>query len=202
MSSDNITDIFVAILAAAGGASGQKLIEYWRAKKDNVRKASLVNSLQNMDYVYTAMRDVVERTPATRFIVFKGSNGGGLPKPGQEFYGSAVQEFHHGDDHDRLVEKYKKVPVDSGYISMLLEVVANGKKFLVVDEMEPGLLRNIYRSEGVRYAEVYYLAKSEKEIFYCSIATSSESERFSSDAHRVEIDLAIGRMREIFRQYV
>jgi len=202
MSSDNITDIVVAVLAAATGASGQKLLDYWKTRKDNIRKASLVSSLQNMNHVYTAMRDVVENTGATRFIVFKGSNGGGLPRPGQEFYASAVQEYHEREDHERMVERYKRVPVDAGYIQMLLELVVSGKKTIVVDDMEPGLLRNIYKAEGIRYSELYYLAKSEKEIFYCSIATSIEQERLDDDAQRVEIDLAIGRMREIFRQYV
>jgi hypothetical protein len=202
MTADNITSIIVAIIAALGGVTGQKLFDYWRTKKQERMKDGAVHGLTHMAEVYRAMERVVTVTPAERFVIFKGSNGGGVPRPGQPFYASAVHEKHKDDKHERLIEKYKRIEVDSAYVQMLLEVIATGKKELEVDKMERGLLRSIYRSEGVQYSECYFLGKTEKEVYYCTIATTQEKQRFAGDGDRVEINLAISSIREVFKLYI
>jgi len=202
MTADNITAIVVAIIAALGGVTGQRVFDWWKAKKETRRKDSAVHGLTDVAEVYKTMERVVVATSAERFVIFKGSNGGGVPRPGQPFYAAAVHEKHKDDHHERLVEKYKRVEVDAPYIQMILEVIATGKKTLISETMEPGLLRSIYRAEGVKYSEAYFLSKTEKEVYYCTIATTKENERFAGDGDRVEIDLAISRIREVFKSYI
>jgi len=115
---------------------------------------------------------------------------------------AAVHEKHKNENHERLVEKYKRIEVDANYIQMLLETISAGRKTLDVDKMEPGLLRSIYRSEGIQHAECYFLGKNEKEVYYCTLATTKEKQRFTADGDRVEIDLAISRIREVFKLYI
>ena len=201
MTSDNIADIIVSVVAFMGGAGGAKVIEAWKVRKQEAKRARLEYSLREMDEVYSAMSQVVRETPVKRFIVFRGSNGGGIPRPGHEFFASAVHERHKAEDHERMVERYKKVSVDAGYIAMLLEVISFGQKKIIVDNLEHGLLRNIYRAEGIHYAEVHFLSKTDKEVFYLSIASDEPGERFCNEIDRVEIDLAISRIRQVFRQY-
>lgn len=201
MTSDNIADVIVSALTFMGGAAGQKMFEAWRTRKEEKRKAKIEYSLSNMSEIYDAMSAVVQNTPATRFLIFRGSNGGGIPKPGHEFYASAVHERHKHQENERLTEKYKKIAVDAAYINMLLQVIATGSHRFIVDEMESSLLRNIYKSEGIHYVEIYFLAKTEKEVFYASIATDEVAERFTKESDRVEIDIALSRIRQVFKQY-
>jgi hypothetical protein len=202
MTADNITSIIVAIIAALGGVTGQRVFDWWKAKKETRLKDNAVHGLTHMAEVYRAMERVVTVTAVERFVIFKGSNGGGVPRPGQPFYASAVHEKHKDERHERLVEKYKRIEVDANYIQLLLETIANGKKILDPDRMENGLLRSIYRSEGIQHSEMYFLGKTDKEVYYCTLATTKDKERFTSDANRVEIDLAISRIREVFKLYV
>jgi len=201
MTADNFTSIIVAIIAALGGVTGQRIFDWWKSKKEQKRKDSAVHGLTDISEIYTAMSRVVMVTSADRFVIFKGSNGGGVPRPGQPFYAGAVHESHKNENHERLVEKYRRIEVDAPYIQMLLEVIATGKKSLEPTTMDAGLLRSIYRAEGVRYSEAYFLSKTEKEVYYCTVATTRENERFESDSDRVEIDLAISRIREVFKLY-
>ena len=201
MSSDNITDVIVSVVAFLGGAGGQKMIEAWKTRKQEAKRARLEYSLREMDEVYSAMSHVVNETAVKRFVIFRGSNGGGVPRPGHEFFASAVHERHKQVDHERLVEKYKRLSVDAGYIQMLLEIISTGSKKLIVQEMEPSILRSIYRSEGIYYAEIYFLSKTDTEVFYMSIATDEPGERFANEHDRVEIELALNRIRQVFRQY-
>jgi len=204
MTSDNWTEIVVASVAALSGAGGQKLIDYFKNRKQQKQRESLVHSLSSMHEVFTAMGDVVHDTPVTRFLILKGSNGGGLPKPGSPFYANAVHERHKLVDHDGLVKKYTNIEVDAQYIEMLLDISTNreGKKCYVVSEMQPGLLKSIYKSEGLKYAEVYYLTKTDREIFYASIATDQDGERFEDETARLNIDLAISKIKQVFKKYV
>ena len=202
MTADNITSIIVAIIAALGGVTGQRVFDYWKAKKQDKLKDSAVHGLTHMAEVYRAMERIITVTSVERFVIFKGSNGGGVPRPGQPFYASAVHEKHKDEHHERLVEKYKRIEVDANYIQMLLETISTGRKSLDVDKMEPGLLRSIYRSEGIQHSECYFLGKTEKEVYYCTLATTKDKQRFTGDGDRVEIDLAISRIREVFKLYI
>lgn len=202
MTSENITSIIVAFIAALGGAGGQKIFDWWKIKKEERRKADMATGLTDVMQVFEAMTAVITKTSAERFVIFRGSNGGSTPRPGHEFYASAVHEKHDNHDAPRLVEKYRRVAVDASYIAMLLEVIANGKKLIEVQTMEPGLLKNIYTAEGITYCEVYYIAKTEKEVYYCSIATTKENEKFTREAERVEIDLAVSTIRDVFKQHL
>jgi len=189
---------FGYLLTFLGGATGQKLISNYLQRQRDKELKVITKNLTDVSEILKMMRDIVDSTRIERFIVFKGSNGGGVPKPGSEFYVTAIYE-EHKDKEKHVKEKYTKISVDGHYIEMLTNIHKNGKCLLKVSEMPDCFLKRIYTAEDIAYSELYYLVNNKNEILFCSLVTSQPE--INDSKAKLEIELTIDKMRQIFKKY-
>lgn len=84
---------------------------------------------------------------------------------------------------------------------MLRKVALDGFISLDVPSMRPGLLKDIYESEGVAFSQVFYLHETDDAFYYCSIATDSDGTfSMTSKAEQLTIRLNIDKLRGIFKK--
>lgn len=157
--------------------------------------------LDDLGAIYEAMRKVVDSTPADRFLILRGSNGGGVPRPGADFHITLVHEAHKNPTRESVRPLYSDLVVDAAYIGMIQELIAKGEIAYTVPDMPTGLLKIIYLSESITYSRKYYLGRTQTEIYFASITTRSEHERFNAAGSQAIIELSIRRIREIFKKY-
>lgn len=158
---------FVAGLFSGGGLV--KLATSWVQSWTTNRNKRAV---EDIVHIYEAMQDIVSNTDIQRVLVMATHNDGQEIKPGSKLYTSvAYEQVSHPFQSVKAL--YQNIPLDSDYVSILLEILNKGKKAYHVKNMSTGLLKTIYDTEGVAYAEIYYLADSHrKKIWYLSCATS------------------------------
>lgn len=160
-----------------------------------------VRALDDLSVIYNAMRDVVDITTADRFLILRGSNGGGLPRPGADFHLYLVHEAHKNPHHESVKALYNDIVADESYIGILRQLNEKGVVQFVTRDMPTGLLKIIFLSEEITCAHLYFLAHTRQEVFFALIATHNEFERFKSNGDEAVILLAIGRIRKIFKKY-
>lgn len=199
---DNITKIIISIISALSGALGLKLIDKYLEYRNKKEKNSILWNLSNLAEIHTVMRSIIDRTDATRVLIIRGSNGGGIPKPGSEFYISVIHEEHKQgpDTGDDLHTRYRGIKVDGPYIEMLMEMMMKGQVKYKIAKMVNGTLKNIYLADGIKYSEIHHIKNSSNEMFYLGVSTTKDTTFNEGDA-RVEIDLAVDKVKQVFAKY-
>lgn len=203
-----LTSILGVLLTFLGTIAGSKALSDWlerraKAKKDGKNEVKLIKGLEDLDEIYTIIETIKNVAPICRVFLLKGSNGGGLPIPGNEFYAHGVHQSVKGTN-DTLY-KYIKVLVDAQYINMLLGIIKNKKISYIIDTMPEGLLKNIYISEGIKKSDIYFIGykgidPSEKfEMIYISVSAPDIINYTLQE--QLTIDLAIDKIRQIFNMY-
>jgi len=200
---DNILTGGVAV--ALIGLVTQLILWYLNNKKDESvdipTEPATMNSTQfeNKIEVQQIVERVMVNTGVNRFLVMKTENSGGKPRLGTHLYASVLYEsvkpplVSVKDDYQRLL-------VDDIYVRMLSDIGPGTANKLKVSDMKDGILRNIYLVEGIRYSEIHYLWETDSAFFYASIATNDEDSSFDEPLDRVEIEIAISKIREIFKK--
>lgn len=208
---NNFHQYFNSILTFLGGSLGVKALEYWverrKSKKYDNSSTGIIEGFDDISNIYFQMDRIIETTNAERVLLFKGSNGGGLPMAGSEFYTKAIHQSTDGDESFDLVSRFNTVLIDGNYANMLRDIVTSGFVRLKVSEMPDCLLKRIYIDEGVKYSEVYYLVskglvdkKKKFEIFYMSIATHTQ-DNFDNNSDRLNIQFCVDNIRKTFQKY-
>lgn len=121
--------------------------------------------------IYDTMHTIIDLTAVERILIFKAHNGGAAIKPTGELYVTALYEdYIHPFSTTKA--NYVKYPVDKEYARMILEVIQNGRKDLVTQDMPDCMLRNVYLTEGVVCSKLFYLRQDKQSIYYMSAASS------------------------------
>ena len=81
---------------------------------------STLEGFSKYQKLYLALQ-AIEDSGVQRSIVFAGHNSGGVPKPGSPFYVSALHWSTRVSRTEEAPPKYQNLPVDAGYISMLVQ---------------------------------------------------------------------------------
>lgn len=116
---------------------------------------------------------LVADSTVERVLVLKLTNGGGEPIVGTTYYASVMVSAVENLKQSRPTD-YTKLEVDDAYVAMVVGLKRMKRMQLLVDSMPHSLLRDIYNSEKVKFAEVHYLASTPDATYYCSFATYSE----------------------------
>jgi len=82
---------------------------------------------------------------------------------------------------------------------MLSDIGPGTPNKLLVSQMKDGILKNIYTVEQIAYSEVHYIGETDSAFFYLSIATSDDDVTFDEPLDRVEIEIAISKVSDIFK---
>jgi len=196
--------ILDSTLKLIGGALGVKLLDHYilkrRAKKEIKQKDEFLASLKDISAMNSYMSDVIENTPADMFLILMGHDSGNIPNPKHPYFAKAMwQKTKAKNDSDSLIRRFDSIRVDFEYINMIIELMTKGCVKLVVDEMHDGFLKTVYKGEGIKYSEIYFLAQEKSnKIYYCYIATTKDKERFDNVIDRSKIELAVNHIRQIF----
>jgi hypothetical protein len=188
--------IGVAIL----GLIGQVLMWYLnnsnKGDKQSLKKSS---ELENLPEIQPILNRVIDDTCIQRVLVMKTENGGGKPRLGAHLYASIVYEAFKAPLFSTKND-YQRILVDDMYVKMLSDIGPTTHNNLSVNKMKEGLLKRIYLRDSVKYSEVYYLTETDDSFIYMTFSTTEENEKFEDPNDRVEIDIAVSKIRNIFQK--
>lgn len=111
---------------------------------------------------------LLRETAAHRVIVLYTEDGGGIPGPDRVIYSSARYEASDGA-LPPVMDDWQKRRVDAAYAGMLAEVLQKGAIVLRPSEMEEGVLRATYRTQGVVRSDVQHITTLPKQVYYLSV---------------------------------
>jgi len=188
-------DVLIAAVAALG-AIGTAAVGAWgnmhrsrgvvsRREADTARKElahtkqtfEVSEFLSNWDAFYWRLQKLMNDTGLDRFLLLRAWNGKNDPK-----YTTAVIQIREGAQQP---VSYVHVELDDDYIRRLIKVRKEGFIYFVVNEINDGLIKSIYQSEGVKASLWVFLSEEAQEggsvrLTYASFATH-KSEGFSND---------------------
>lgn len=200
MFKDVIKEILTVLLS---GGVVVALIQVWKAylerrwKKDDEKENIGINLMRIAD-AYDLMNRLIDSSSVKRVLILKAENGGGIPRIGSDLHASVVMEETR-PPFKPVKDKYQRIGLDHEYLKMLVNVYSNKCVKIKVDELPNSLLKNIYLSEGVKYAEIHHLFDTKSTFYYCSLATNEDND-LSSSKDNLEIILTIDKIKEIFKQ--
>lgn len=121
---------------------------------------------------------------AQRVMLIRCHNGGSKPTLGKRLYASLVTYEYDRNVFPTGPEAFEKLPLETSYVSMLLELVSHKHLSIDTATLTDPQLRTIYEYQGVKHAEVYNLCARNDSLFYMSIATT-EDEPFTEEQLRL-----------------
>lgn len=198
-------DILDTILTGGVGVAilsliGQVLIWYLNnTNKGDKQPLKKSVDLEHLVEIQPILNRVIDDTCIQRVLVMKTENGGGKPRLGAHLYASILYEAFKAP-LSSTKNDYQRILVDDMYVKMLSDIGPTTHNNLSVNKMKDGLLKRIYLRDGVRYSEVYYLTETDDSFIYMTFSTTDENERFEEPNDRVEIDIAVSKIRNIFEK--
>jgi hypothetical protein len=165
----------------------------------NSNTAKKVNNLENLVEIQGILNRVIDDTCIQRVLVMKTENGGGKPRLGAHLYASILYEAFKAPLSSSKTD-YQRILVDDIYVKMLSDIGPTTHNNLSVSKMKEGLLKRIYLRDGVKYSEVYYLMETDDSFIYMTFSTTDDNEKFEDPNDRVEIDIAVSKIRNIFEK--
>jgi len=198
-------DILDTILTGGVGVAilsliGQVLIWYLNnTNKGDKQPLKKSVDLEHLVEIQPILNRVIDDTCIQRVLVMKTENGGGKPRLGAHLYASILYEAFKAP-LSSTKNDYQRILVDDMYVKMLSDIGPTTHNNLSVNKMKDGLLKRIYLRDGVKYSEVYYLTETDDSFIYMTFSTTDENERFEEPNDRVEIDIAVSKIRNIFEK--
>jgi hypothetical protein len=185
----------VAIL----GLFGQVLMWYLNNKNSLTVGKSVIKSVdvENLPDVQSVINRVIDETGIQRVLIMKTENGGGKPRLGAHLYTSIMYEAFKSPLYSTKND-YQRMLVDDIYVKMLSDIGPTTHNNLSVVKMKDGLLKRVYLRDGVKYSEVYYITETDDAFIYMTFSTTDENERFDDPNDRVEIDISVSKIRNLF----
>lgn len=119
--------------------------------------------LATRDQWCESLQHAREELGAERVLLLRTSNGGGLLNPEMPIYSSAIAPIASTLNWDKQL-------VDPPYIRMLLELLKSGEVRLDRETMEPGLLKDLYESLGIKSAWVFLIRHRADGVFYLTVS--------------------------------
>lgn len=150
---------------------------------------------------FNQMKETVDAlfqaTKASRFLILIASNGVKDLR-----FTTVIYEQHQNSSQVNLSvgasSKYVRFEFDVVYREMLKTIENLGGTYYNVAEMQPGDLKSIYESEGVKNSSVWFLRRipindKNHRVLYSSIATHEEKE--FTDMEKIQIKAAVDKIR-------
>ena len=171
------------------GAFWHFLENFLSTRKKIKEKLQLEDGLRKISNIYKRM-EKMEDLGAQRVILFAGHNNGGIPRLTCGFWVSSIFS-HVSEEHSDKIREYNNIPVDSTYVTTLIEAQGKAYKRYKVSEMPISQLKKYYESEGVKDSIIVFLGIHEHKFMYMSMAnydrefTSKEVTALVLEAHNI-----------------
>lgn len=179
---DQFSNIVVGIISAIAVIASAWITANANRKIKEITRPSggilLVQQLKLFNLIQDHISYVFKNSSADRFLILFARNGK------TEFkYATAIYE-QHKVSRDAFLSfnastKYSHFEFDKPYLSMLKEAESKGWVDLIVEEMPDSDLKNVYMSEEIVHARLYFLKRIEEDsqndlILYCTFASHTE----------------------------
>jgi len=191
----NTMEIMIGFLLG-GIATGAVWVAYMRLTSP-ARMASISETIAQSVALDKAAQDVIRGSSVERCLVLCTTNGGGRPRLGANLYVSAVVN-QVDEAHATRWEKVEQIPLDIAYIKMLERLQLMGMVVVHTSALEDQcILRDIYETAQVQFAEIHFLTSTEEALFFCSFATFTQ-EHLNDARH--DIRTAVNEFRVILEK--
>jgi len=179
------------------GLLGNIILWYLNSNKRQKTTQTISSDFINVSEFQEAIDRVLSDTGVQRILLMKTEDGGGKPRLGTHLYASVLYE---GYKHplNSVKNDYQRLLVDDIYVKMLSDIGPTTSNKLLVSRMKDGILKKIYQRETIVYSEVHYIGETDDAFFYISFATTDNDDRFDEPNDRVEIEIAVSKIRVIF----
>lgn len=144
---------------------------------------------------------LLNKTSISGVHFIKTENGGGRPRLGTNIYLSISYEAVKDSLYLSKVD-YQKMLIDEPYIRILNNIGTTQPLVISVGDMEEGMLKRIFDNVGIKYVEMYFIGETDTAFFYVSLSTVDEGYEFNEIVDRVEIEIAINKLRNLFAKLV
>jgi len=184
----DLTKILTALASLVVGTYG--FVRWWiprhEARKEAKRTAG---GLKSLGVCYEVMEHIVhhEASICDRAIILAGHNDGGYPTAASPYYVSALHWVTKTAETHRKINDYKNLRVDNAYCAMLSNVMKNDFVVLNTETMPDGLLREIYRAEGVSHCVICHLGIQDRKLLYLSCARLIDKPFSNVDVHDIRM---------------
>jgi len=205
-----VTSIIVTVIGGMILFFSKRAYEKYRNNRDKKQRKEWVDRLQDISDMISAEERLLGQPEIDRVGIFEISNGGEKPSPGRIMYSKCVSVKTRNSegyvrDNLHLKSKYAKVELDSDYIRMVIRVISDPAEPYRIDpgQIEDTLLSDIYKAEGVKYSEVYFLSLSGKKhrSYIISISTHQDDEQFNNPLLRSRIRSEVRIISGLFKTY-
>lgn len=179
------------------GLLGNIILWYLNSNKPQKTTQTISSDFINVSEFQESIDRVLSDTGVQRILLMKTEDGGGKPRLGTHLYASVLYE---GYKHplNSVKNDYQRLLVDDIYVKMLSDIGPSTSNKLLVSRMKDGILKKIYQRETIVYSEVHYIGETDDAFFYISFATTDNDDRFDEPNDRVEIEIAVSKIRVIF----
>lgn len=185
--------LFEFFIALGIGGMLKTLLDYYIAYNKTKIKGDFQKQIDLINQTYSILNDILVQHNASRVVLLKTTNGGGVPKLGCLLYSSIIYEVYQ--NHQKAIkQKWQSIKVDESYVEMLFEVLKKGYSLVSTGGIKKGLLRTLYEKEGIDQSLVYYIKENKTDFIYLSINFDNKSE-----INKDDIDLSISQIRALFK---
>lgn len=163
------------------------------------RRNRAVEAVASAKQVYEQLHRCLRETSASRAIILRTENGGGVLRVDKPMYGSILYEVGAGPGRR---EDWQKARLDERYIVMLDRLQRSDQGHIHIRLSDPDCaeisqtLRDIYESENVQLAHVFLLSHDVDHIVYAVIHYQSDRRLLPGEG--VHLQAAINRLRNLF----
>ena len=156
--------------------AGNKLKEFAKRRK----KPAPVEAIINAADVISEMNELANVVHADSVLLLFTSNGGGIPTASAMQYVTILYEVIRSRSLEPIRNDWQRIPLDNGYTNMLKKLISEGQYDTLTSDMDPGMFKDLYESEGIVQTHIVPIVTTERRFFYLSIRWTSE--RDVSDA--------------------
>lgn len=189
-----VVPLVVAVIGTGGLAIlGKGLRDWWR-RRERGRKA-----IEEHATIYDALTYLRHKIDATRVVVVRVSNGGGIPSAKTPLFSTALHEVT-SDDAAPVKFHWQQLPLDEPYIRVLTTLHQQGEVEVDVDQIGPGTLRDIYDAAKVQTVYKYTLHSDATALYYLSLQFAQDGHRPNAP-QRIVIRSTISKIRQTLSQH-
>jgi hypothetical protein len=190
-----IIQILVAFVGTGGGAAALIALgrELWRSRKSR----KMDRGFLDIAAVWEETQTLAAEVGASRVLVLKSENGGGLPAPGSVIKSSVVFEYRTGE-LPAVRSLWQQVLLDSHYSEVLSVVSTGAWTWSQTGSMPEGCIMRDLCGDGLLVGTAR-ICKTEQALWYLSVHFKSADATTAKIRSRIRASLF--KMRILFGKH-
>lgn len=173
-----------------------KLFEWWNTRrKRKINEKILKLFAEDTEHTEILAKNLC-KSVADRVYGFRAHNSGGKPTLGKPYYINVIFSFYK-DESKNKSKRYNNINVDHAYRNMIIELLEKNVVEVRENSMEEGLLKKIYKDEGIVFGKVYRLSITKTDFYFMSITWFEEP----TDSQILEADLIANQISSIYKKH-